>query len=88
MIVETIELKKPVTLGDETITKLEFRELLAKDLRSISAKPTFDDFLNLVSKSTLVGKSMIDRLSISDATKAVAVVSSFFDDGQETGEAS
>lgn len=87
MIVDTLKLAKPVTIGEETIEKLEFKELKARHIRGISAKPKMEDFFQLISISTGVGISFINEMSIPDVQRAIEVVSNFFFDGQSTGEA-
>lgn len=88
MIIKTLELETPLEWGDEKITRLEFKSLKARHLASMSAKPTFKDFLQLVAQSTNLNISQINELELSDAVRAVEIVSGFFPSGQETGEAS
>lgn len=83
---KTLTLKTPVQFDDERIETLTFKPLLARHLRKVSAKPTFDDLLNLVGDSTGKNLSVINLMTASDAMAAVGIVSDFLTDGQETGD--
>ena len=82
---KTLKLKTPVEFDDERLEVLTFKPLLARHLRKVAAKPSFDDLLNLVGDSTGQKLSVINLMTASDAMKAVEIVSDFLIDGQETG---
>lgn len=84
---KTLTLSKPIQFGDTRYEVLHFGELQAKHLRGIKGEPTFTDFLDLVGASTGLLKAAVDMLSLKDAMAAVKIVTAFFTDGQETGEA-
>ncbi len=72
-----LPLKKPVKFGSKTISQLELIEPTAKHLRDLSADPTLDDMLNIVADLAGESDSLIDMLSMSDASQAVAFFNAF-----------
>jgi hypothetical protein len=81
-----IQLKKPISWGDETIRSITLREMKAKDLRKMSLKPSTGEFLDMVSHLSGKPPAMIDELSIEDAVKCIEVVNNFLSSSLETGK--
>ncbi len=62
-----ITLTHPIKWGSETINELVFRDIIAKDLRSIKLSAMqFGDILDLAAKLSGHPPSVLDQLSMTD----------------------
>lgn len=81
-------LKRPVVVGDKTITELEIREPTAGQMASaeqMSKKGGIDQGITLLGLATGLHPNVIKQLAGSDYVKSQKVLGNFFEDGQETG---
>lgn len=86
MTAKTITLKKPIQQGSETISKLEFREPVAKDLRKLPLENmSMSVMLDLAGDLCGQPTSVVDQLSIADTQEVLGVVGGFLAGIQETG---
>lgn len=86
---QTLKLKKPVQFGSETIAELEIREPTAGDIRDMPldmTKATMGTLLDLASRCTAQPPSIINKLSIEDATRLAEVIGGFLSGSPQTGE--
>jgi hypothetical protein len=68
----SIQLTHPVKWGNELINVLVFREVIAKDLRSIKLNSMqFGDILDLAAKLSGHPPSVLDQLSMADVGRVV-----------------
>lgn len=66
------KLTNPIKWGNEIISELVFREIVAKDLRSIKlSSMQFGDILDLAAKLSGHPPSVLDQLSMADVTGVV-----------------
>ena len=72
-----LPLKKPVKYGPETIKELLLDEPKAKHLRTLSGDPNMDEILKIVADLANQPDSLIDELSMGDATNASEFFGSF-----------
>ncbi len=80
-----LKLSKPISVGSETIENLEFREMVAKDIRGMKLPPSTDDLLNLGGKLCGQPPSVIDKLPARDTMRMLEIVGNFMGDGPATG---
>ncbi len=73
-----LKLATPVQHGSETIEVLKLRKPLTKDLRPLSAQPTFGDLLSVGARLCDQPDSVIDKLDVGDGIKLVELVGGFF----------
>ena len=78
-----IDLKIPVSLGDEEVTFLEMREPRAKDMRSIKigTDMTIGDLLDLAATLASQPRPVLDLLSPRDTVQVVQAVGKLLDLG-------
>jgi hypothetical protein len=70
-----IKLTNPIKWGNEMISELIFRDVIAKDLRSIKlSSMDFGDILDLAAKLSGHPPSVLDQLSMVDVGRVVANV--------------
>ena len=81
-----LELTEPIEWGNETISRLKFRRLKAKEMRTLSTNPKMGELLDLAQKSARVPRRVIDELDSIDAMAVVEVMTDFLDVGQEIGK--
>lgn len=85
-----LTLKKPITVGETTVTELTFREeVVAGDLRDISLTriPELQtgDVLKLAGRLTGQTDLVMAKLSFADLIEVTGVVSGFLFGGPQTG---
>ena len=80
-----IDLSEPIQMGDELIETLKLRRPRAKDLKDLSATPSFQDLLKVGQKCAAVPNIVMDKLDGEDAMLVVEAVGDFLDSGQKTG---
>lgn len=81
-----VTLKKPIQLGSETISKLEFREPVAKDLRKLPLDAmSMGVMLDLAGDLCAQPNHVIDQLGMADTQQVLGVVGGFLAAIQETG---
>lgn len=80
-----LQLKKPIQLGEKTITELAIREPKAGDYRRLAGKSTMADGLQLLGIVAGQPTQVIDELSVPDMLAGLRVVEDFSGGGPETG---
>ena len=80
-------LKKPVQLGSETITEINYRDAVAKDIRKMRVGPAAEkmelgDLLDIFTSICDQNRVVIDKLSPADCFAVTEIVNGFFPDGQ------
>jgi hypothetical protein len=80
-----LKLENPIKWGNEFIETIVFRDVIAKDLRTLKLNAIqFGDILDLAAKLTGHPPSVMDQLSISDAGRVVEQVGKLLDLGTLT----
>jgi hypothetical protein len=87
---ETYKLRKPVAVGSETVTELNFRtEVVSGDLRGLKVSalgdPLTDDILKIAGRLCGQPDTVMFRLWFPDQIKVTEMVSNFLSNGLETG---
>lgn len=80
-----IKLREPITFGSETISELRVRPPKAKDIRTLPAKPTTGDILNLAGRLCGLTPPQIDEMGMADTSELLEVVGNFMQPGLQTG---
>lgn len=86
--VKVIKLKHPFTVGEmeESVTEVIFkRRIKGKDMKRIGENPTFDDFLEILSRVTGMEPYYFDEMDALDLMDCVGVVTDFLGVTPPTG---
>lgn len=84
--VKILTLRKPVTMGDETITSLTLREPTAGELERATAKGTgMTVAINLMSMVSGQPRQIIEKMGSRDFKEATAFIEGFTEDGPKDG---
>jgi Phage tail assembly chaperone proteins, E, or 41 or 14 len=88
-----LTLAKPVAVGSETVTELNFREaVVAGDLRGIKmrslADMTVDDVLKIGGRLCAQPDPVMNALCMDDVAELFKLVNDFLSGGQKTGTGS
>jgi hypothetical protein len=83
----TLKLRKPITLGSQTITELTFRPIKGKDLRRLKEPAERAMAMTLELAGLLSGQTtqVIDEIEGEDLQEVLRVVSGFFGATPGTG---
>ena len=72
---DKLTLKKPIKWGNELVVDLSFREVVARDLRSLKlSEMQFGDLLDLAARLSGHPPSVLDQLSMEDVGTVVDAV--------------
>lgn len=80
-----VRLGTPIEHGSEKIEVLRIRKPIARDMRAITAAPTFGTLLDMAATLCNQPASVLDQLEPEDAMQVVGVVGAFFPDFPGTG---
>lgn len=84
----TLQLLKPITIGDVTVTELNLREPIANELARASASGnSIETTISLISQVAAVSREQIGRLCQRDFMAASDFLGSFYTASQSTGAA-
>ena len=72
-----IPLEKPIKWGEDTIKELRLEEPKAKHIRDLSTNPKMGEMLDIVAKLAGEADSLIDELSMADATTCTEFFGAF-----------
>jgi len=86
---KTITLRKPITVGEQTVTEITFREPTAEEIGRAQDKATNNTFatINLVAIVGGVSRAVAGKLSQRDFMEAANYLALFTEDSPQTGEA-
>jgi hypothetical protein len=86
--VRVLELEKPLSFGEEKITRLEFVPLLTRHLKELplGSTLTWGDLLGIASKSSGLPLKVLEGLEVADGLKVMETVASFLGHSLSTGE--
>ena len=87
-IVRTLDLKKPIKHGNQTIDKLEFMELRFKHLKGVIQPISFDDYSIITQRITNQPPSVIGELAMTDMQAAMEIIGSFLSESPMVGKPS
>jgi hypothetical protein len=74
------QLKKPITVGSDSITELRIRDVQAGDLRELptdTSLRTLSHVFDVIGKVAGQPKTVVDRLGIDDLTEVSSIVGAF-----------